>query len=78
MFVERILERYGLADFFTQAYGSRLDGALTDKTQLLAHALRDSGVTAEQATMIGDRSHDAVGAANTTAAVASAMPTLGR
>lgn len=64
VFVERILERYELAEFFTRTYGSNLDGTHTDKSELLAHALADSGVDQHTATMIGDREHDAVGAAN--------------
>ena len=64
VFVERILERYDLAEFFIRTYGSNLDGTRTDKSELLAHALVDSGVEQHAATMIGDREHDAIGAAN--------------
>ncbi len=64
VFVRRILERYALADFFVAVYGSELDGTRTDKSELLAHALIDSGVPASDATMVGDRKHDAIGAAH--------------
>jgi phosphoglycolate phosphatase len=64
VFVERILQRYELAGFFSAVYGSELDGTRTDKTELLAYALRDSAVQAAGATMIGDRKHDAIGARN--------------
>jgi len=64
VFVNRILARYDLAEFFVSAYGSELDGTRTDKSELLEFALADSGVAAAGATMIGDRKHDAIGAAN--------------
>ena len=64
VFVERILQRYEMAEFFSAVYGSDLDGRRTDKTELLDYALRDSTVEPEGATMIGDRKHDAIGAKN--------------
>lgn len=64
VFVDRILDRYKLIEFFHQTYGSQLDGALTDKSELLAHALSDSAVNPESSLMIGDRKHDAIGAQN--------------
>jgi phosphoglycolate phosphatase len=64
VFVEQILQRFALTEFFTAIYGSELDGRRTDKTELLAFALRDSSVDAAHGAMIGDRKHDAIGAAN--------------
>lgn len=64
VFVSQILERYDLAEFFVTAYGSELDGTRTDKSELLEFALGDSGVDTADATMVGDRKHDAIGAAN--------------
>jgi phosphoglycolate phosphatase len=64
VFVDRILARYELSEFFINTYGSELDGTRTDKSELLAYALTDSNVRQDQATMIGDRKHDAIGAAN--------------
>ena len=37
---------------------------MADKSELLQYALTETGVSAQQALMIGDRSHDAVGAKN--------------
>ena len=45
-------------------YGSELDGTRVHKTNLLAYALETTGVSASQALMIGDRSHDMIGARN--------------
>lgn len=64
VFVQQILERFELARFFVDVYGSELDGTRTDKTELLAYALGDSGSAAPGAIMIGDRKHDAIGAQN--------------
>jgi len=64
VFVQQILERFELAGFFRGVYGSELDGTRTDKTELLAYALRDAQAIASGALMIGDRKHDAIGAQN--------------
>jgi phosphoglycolate phosphatase len=62
VYVERILGHFGLRRYFRHAFGSELDGTRTHKAELLEHALRETGTVARDATMIGDRSHDAVGA----------------
>lgn len=64
VFVNQILQHFDLSQFFYQTFGSGLDGSLADKSKLLSHALRATGVTPEYSLMIGDRSHDAVGAKN--------------
>ncbi|MBL6815428.1 MAG: HAD hydrolase-like protein [Pseudomonadales bacterium] len=64
VFVDQILEHFDLAGFFTRTFGSNLDGSLADKSELLQYALAATGIRAQQALMIGDRSHDAVGAKN--------------
>lgn len=62
VFAERIVTHFGLADFFSGVHGSELDGSRTNKTELLRHVL---GKHASQtAVMIGDRVHDARGAAD--------------
>jgi phosphoglycolate phosphatase len=65
VFVDQILAHFSLDGFFTQTFGSGLDGSLADKSELLAHALSQTGVDAQGALMIGDRRHDAVGAQTT-------------
>lgn len=64
VFVERILQHFDLAEFFTAIYGSELDGRLQDKGELLAYALGDQQLQGVDCVMIGDRRHDALGAAN--------------
>jgi len=64
VYVDRILEHFELTPFFERVYGSELDGTNTDKRDLLAVALADSRVAPHEATLIGDRAHDAIGAAH--------------
>jgi phosphoglycolate phosphatase len=62
VFVDRILAKFELIEFFSQTYGSNLDGSLTDKSELLSYALQHSAVSPGTSLMIGDRKHDAIGA----------------
>ena len=64
VFVDQILEHFGLDGFFIRTFGSNLDGSLADKSALLRYALAETDVSPQRALMIGDRSHDAVGAKN--------------
>jgi phosphoglycolate phosphatase len=59
---QRIVEHFGLAGSFDRVFGSELDGTLADKTELLRHALRETGVSSREAIMIGDRMYDMIGA----------------
>ena len=45
-------------------FGSELDGTRVDKGDLLEYALNEAAVDPSQTLMIGDRSHDMVGAKN--------------
>ena len=62
VYVSQILDHFGLTDYFDNVFGSELDGTRTDKSELLAYALSESGVSGEYAVMVGDRKHDAIGA----------------
>jgi phosphoglycolate phosphatase len=64
IFAERIIDHFGLTGCFERVFGSELDGTRVHKTDLLAYALETTGVNASQALMIGDRSHDMIGAKN--------------
>jgi phosphoglycolate phosphatase len=61
-FAVPILDHFGLVESFASVYGSELSGERTDKAELIGYALRAEGAPAEQVIMIGDRSHDIVGA----------------
>jgi phosphoglycolate phosphatase len=64
VFAERIIDHFGLRDHFERVFGSELDGTRSDKTHLLEYALKETSVDPSRAIMIGDRSHDIVGARN--------------
>ena len=64
VYAERIIDHFKLRVYFERVFGSELDGTRADKTDLLGYALRSAGVDPSQAIMIGDRSHDMVGARN--------------
>jgi phosphoglycolate phosphatase len=64
IYAERIVAHFELARHFERVFGSELDGTRVDKTDLLRHALDETGVAAGRCIMIGDRSHDIVGARN--------------
>jgi phosphoglycolate phosphatase len=62
VFAKRIIDHFGLNSYFEHVFGSELDGTHVHKNDLLAHALRQTGLDPSQALMIGDRSHDVIGA----------------
>ena len=58
VFARRILEHFDLLGFFDGVYGCELDGAFSDKADLVEHVLRTEGLSAADTWMIGDRLHD--------------------
>jgi len=62
VFADRILTHFDLSQHFTGVHGSELSGVRSDKAELIAHVLETERISAEDAVMIGDRSHDVVGA----------------
>ncbi len=62
VYAEEILRHFEIAAYFTKVYGSELDGRLTEKADLLAHALNTEQLAPEDCWMIGDRKHDVIGA----------------
>ena len=64
VYAERIIDHFKLRVYFERVFGSELDGRRSEKTDLLGYALQTTRVDPSQAMMIGDRSHDMVGARN--------------
>jgi phosphoglycolate phosphatase len=64
VYAERIIDHFDLRRHFERVFGSELDGTRADKSDLLAYALNAASVDSSHATMIGDRSHDMIGARN--------------
>jgi phosphoglycolate phosphatase len=57
-----IIDRFDLRRYFQVLHGSELDGRNAMKTDLIRHILATEQIEASNAVMIGDRSHDVVGA----------------
>ncbi|MGY3533648.1 HAD family hydrolase [Bradyrhizobium sp. USDA 4452] len=62
VFATRIVAHFGLSSYFDHVFGSELDGTRVNKVDLLAYALAQTGTDPAHAVMIGDRSHDVIGA----------------
>jgi len=61
-FAIRVLDHFGLSEFFSGVYGSRFDGGLSNKGDLIEHLLLQESLSASDAVMVGDRKHDVLGA----------------
>ncbi len=62
IYADRIVDHFGLREYFSGVYGAELSGALGTKSELIAHALANERICAAEASMIGDRDHDILGA----------------
>jgi len=61
VFANRILDHFGLTQFFHGICGSELDGRLSDKGDLVAHILKAERLDPKLTLIVGDRSHDVFG-----------------
>lgn len=64
IYANEIVEDFGIAPYLDGVFGAELDGTNSDKTDLLAYALAETGALPYQSLMIGDRKHDIMGAQN--------------
>ncbi|MDR6628913.1 phosphoglycolate phosphatase [Acinetobacter lwoffii] len=62
VYAEQILEHFDLAQYFTDIYGSELNGDRTNKAELIQYILAQQQLQADQCMMVGDREHDIFGA----------------
>ena len=62
IFAQRIVEHFGLMDYFSAVYGSELDGTHSNKSDLIAHVLKSESLSPHATAMVGDRAYDIVGA----------------
>ena len=62
VYAKQILEHFDLAQYFTDIYGSELNGDLTNKAELIQYILAQQQLQADQCMMVGDREHDIFGA----------------
>ena len=61
-YATKITAHFGISNYLTAQFGSEEDGTRSDKTSLLSHALAVAQTPPERTIMIGDRSHDVIGA----------------
>lgn len=63
VFAKRILEHFGLADYFEQIAGASLDETRTKKDEVIAYVLETCDIPDQsRVLMVGDREHDILGA----------------
>ncbi len=62
VFAERIVRHFCLDVFLDGVYGAELGGVRSDKGELIAHVIQQERLSAQRTVMVGDRSHDVVGA----------------
>ena len=61
-FAARIVESLDFAGTICGVYGTEPDGSMDDKARLIAAVLRIERLDPNDCTMVGDRSHDVIGA----------------
>lgn len=65
-FARRILDKYGMAEYFDEITGSTMDGRINAKGDVIMEAFRRMGIDdpdkKERVIMVGDRKHDIIGA----------------
>lgn len=71
VYAKRIIDHFGLAEFFVSVNGSGMDGSRANKAILIAHVLQAQGIDPAECVMIGDREHDMIGA------TANRIPAIG-
>nr|MDZ7984071.1 HAD hydrolase-like protein [Aulosira sp. ZfuVER01]MDZ8001420.1 HAD hydrolase-like protein [Aulosira sp. DedVER01a] len=62
IYATQIVEHFGLSSLFDGVYGSELDGTRSVKADLISHILLTEKLLPSHAVMVGDRSHDIIGA----------------
>ena len=63
-YVKQILDHFHLTEYFDEIVGSEMNGARTNKTEVIEEALERIGMKKhrEQVVMVGDKEHDVFGA----------------
>lgn len=63
MFAKKILQHFGISEYFTYTCGSKLDGSLVEKKDIIAKIIEEQhGIDKSNTVMVGDRSFDVIGA----------------
>ena len=66
VFVRQVLDHFGLTGYFDVIVGSEMNGARTQKSEVVEEAISLLGLSdrREEVIMVGDKSHDVIGAAS--------------
>jgi len=63
LFTVKILEHFGLIDYFNFISGATMDSSRSKKADIISHALKTCNITDySKVVMVGDREHDIIGA----------------
>lgn len=63
-YAKRILEHFGISDYFEYIAGSEMDGSRNKKAEVIEYALESCGIEEKELVlMVGDREYDVYGAA---------------
>ena len=63
VFARRILDHFGITEYFASVQGSALDGSLIKKEDVIAKIMTENaGITASNTVMVGDTAFDVMGA----------------
>jgi phosphoglycolate phosphatase len=62
IYAERIVEYFGLAQYFRSVYGAELDARFDDKADLIAYLLEQEQLPPSSVVMVGDRRDDVIAA----------------
>ncbi|MEG1896418.1 MAG: HAD hydrolase-like protein, partial [Oscillospiraceae bacterium] len=62
VYVERILEHFDIAQYFTIIGGATLDGKISEKEDVIAYVLSTLGSDKSDVVMVGDTRYDLIGA----------------
>jgi phosphoglycolate phosphatase len=62
IYARQIIEHFEMTGLFDRVYGSELDGTRSNKGDLIQYILQTENLAIDRTVMIGDRSHDIIGA----------------
>jgi phosphoglycolate phosphatase len=62
IYAQQIIEHFGMSGLFDRVYGSELDGTRSNKGDLIQYILQSEDLSIDRTVMVGDRSHDIIGA----------------
>ena len=60
LYADRIIDHFQLSPFFSDIYGTELNGRFDNKTDLVEFILSNRNLTAEETVMIGDKKEDII------------------